>query len=704
MTPRVVATVAAASGLVVAAFFPLTRSYAQPPPAAEQAFVEGERFLERGEAWEASKSIERALALGYPAAKGYLRLADAYLALDRRLFDAREAIERSLAADPEPAAVWSWLADVNVRIDGLDAETRARRALREVVRREPAYPDALNRWRQFYLDPGDSRAMAAVLESHLEHRYDPLLALERIDILDEAGELEAARLAILDMRQHIMSEPYHSVLQYYEGVIAAAQGDHERGWKRYRSGLEAVADASSLRPFLRDLEPLLPVATIEAWEDLPVESRREILIGWWNARDPRPATTLNERWVEQQRRIRFSRRTFRFKKAWRLERLMALDASAFGRPSLAIRHGGRPMDDRAEVYLRHGHPDAQGNVGRDECGFWYYSRGDRDSTVAFAINFLQPEAFDARVRFVGNDCLYSQLPTTPEGLAHFAPGGLGGTNRLRVLERADRELGVALTTDSQAEEERESIEVWVTPVRFQDEAGDPEIAVYIAAPLEQAEDEMRRTVVVFDDRWMEVGRDVDVLTDAVPVGSHVIDVVTFRVPAGAYHIAVEIGGAERYGVERAEASVEPRGRGRVTVSDVVLTAVSGTSNEAFVRRGRTVVPETRRTFERGSPLRLYYEVYADAGEPIRMEYTVDAESLDRGALRSVFDALTGLVGVRQDGRRVTFAFDRVVTDGFLADEIAFDTADLPPGDYTIDLSASGSAGDASRRRVRFTLQ
>ncbi|MGH7571381.1 MAG: hypothetical protein ACREMK_06005 [Gemmatimonadota bacterium] len=62
-----------------------------PPGSATFRIAQAE--LEAGHPWEARGLFERAIHEGYPKATGYRALADAYLALDNRLFNAREALE-----------------------------------------------------------------------------------------------------------------------------------------------------------------------------------------------------------------------------------------------------------------------------------------------------------------------------------------------------------------------------------------------------------------------------------------------------------------------------------------------------------------------------------------------------------------------------------------------------------------------------------
>jgi tetratricopeptide (TPR) repeat protein len=173
----------------VLALFSVATGHAQSH--GQTSFSAGQEAMASGDAWDAREHFERAVREGYPAGPGYRAVADAYLALDNRLFFAREALERSLKAEPDDIETWYRLADVNLRLEGGDSDPRARKALQEVFRLEPYYHDAYERWGRMYLDPKDSRDVAEIFEDHLKRDFDPDLALMRIDILNDAGEYGA---------------------------------------------------------------------------------------------------------------------------------------------------------------------------------------------------------------------------------------------------------------------------------------------------------------------------------------------------------------------------------------------------------------------------------------------------------------------------------------------------------------------------------
>lgn len=694
-------------------------------PAGERTFAKAEQLLAAGDAWKASGVFEQALREGYPRASGYRALARSYLALDNRLFDARRALERSLDADPDPIDAWYDLADLNIQIDGMDAENRARRAFHEVFKRDPLYRDAFDRWHRFYLDPKDSHVVAQIFEQHLGRSYDPELALRHIGVLYEAGEYGAALAAVTRLRQHINTSTYLSRIQYYEGVIAEALGNPEDGWRAYRRGLAEVRRDDDIEPFFRDLEPLLSEGDRSNWDAWSVPEKRDVLVGWWNERDPLPFSAVNERWVEQQERARFARFSLRLKKAWGLEKLLAINATGFGRPTLAIRFQGRPMDDRAELYMRHGKPDAQGDVGLDECGFWYYRRVEEGEQKSFAVNFRRPRSFGERAEFLGNDCIYSDLPTTAAGRAHFAPGGLRAWDVDRVIDRIGRDLSLALSSDSYTFEPVAQLPVDLAPANFALPGAETELVVYFATPMtDSGGARYRKGLAIYDQGWREITRRVEemayvtgVRPAAKPASaeSFILDLFRVRMLPGTYHFALQIDDRESgaVGIWKGQVDVRDFADGALGLSDVVLAAqvTTGGDDPRFNRNGHTVLPLPSRTFSRGQPLFLYYEVYnlsADevGGSEFRVDYTMRSTKLDRGAVRRLFGAVKGLVGVSEEPEAITLSFERRGSAGSVAAEyLSFDTQDLVPGTYTLDVTLTDRrASDRSVHQSRtFTI-
>jgi hypothetical protein len=685
--------------------------------------------MSAGDAWSAREHFERALREGYSPGPGYRALAEAYLSLDNRLFYAREAIERALDADPDETASWYLLADVNLRLDGGDADGRARRAFHEVFRRDPFYRDALERWGQLFLDPTDQEAVASILTERLERRYDPEIALLRIDVLFDGDFIEPAWSEIERFRSRVKEERYLSRLSYYSGVVEAARGDARAGAGYYFNGIAFARSVEDLEPYYADLEPLLSAAELRAWEAADLEARKVLLLGWWNARDPLPLSDVNERWVEQQRRIRVARETYRWKKPIRKEKLVELGATDLGLPSIAIRLDGRPLDDRGAFFLRHGDPEDRADPGTAECGFWHYDR-DELPGGGFAVNFSDGRR-DGR-GFWGNDCTFSTVPTTPRGLQHFAPGagGLAPWDAPRVQNETRDQAALGLSTDSYAYELEDPIPLEADPASFSFFRHDTDLAVYFSIPLTEIQVREQRTryrkgLILYDAAWNEITRwteETDAVLTRIPQDDgdatwYLVDLFRVRILPGTYRYALRVDDLQGngVGVRKGTLRVPRYSATGLALSDLVLSAgivESGRVNR-FQRYGRTILPLPPRRFPRDQPLYMYFETYNlqrdDADQmAFRVDYTIRADRLDRSAVERFFGGLKGLVGIREEPTAVTLSFERTVPHPGRAvwpEHLSFDTSALPPGAYTLEVEVTDHAfyDRKVRGSARFTI-
>ena len=673
-------------------------------------FAAGEAELTAGDPWSARGHFERAVRAGYPPGPGYRALAEAYLRLDNRLFYARDALELALAADHDDVATWYLLADVNLRLDGGDADGRARSAFYEVFRLDPFYADAWERWGRLYLDPADQREVADILEKRLARGYDPDVALRRIDVLFDGGFVEEAWDEIERFRGRVKEERYLARLSYYAGVVEAARGDVREGSGYYFNGIAFARTAADLEPYLDDILPLLSADERRAWEVGSVKRRSELLLGWWNARDPLPLSDVNERWVEQQRRIRVARETFRWKKPITKEKLVELGGTDLGLPSISIRLDGRPLDDRGAFFLRHGEPEDRAGPGTDECGFWHYDR-DELPGGGFAVNFS-----DGGGAFYGNDCTFSTLPSTGKGLQHFAPGvgGLAPWDAPRVQNETRDQAALGLSTDSYAYPFERRIPLETDPATFSRFRADTDLSLYFAVPLPDIEvredrSRYRKGLVLYDAGWNEITRwseEMDAVMTRIPDAEdgeatwYLVDLFRVRILPGTYHYALQVDDlqGEGIGVRKGTLRVPRYSATGLELSDLVLSAEVAEAGRAprFQRYGRTIVPLPPRRFLRSQPLFLYFEAYNlqrdEAGQmSFRVEYTIRAEQLDRSAVERFFGGLKGLVGIREEPESVTLSFERSAPHpgrGVWPEHLSFDTAALPAGRYTLDVEVT----------------
>jgi hypothetical protein len=292
------------------------------------------------------------------------------------------------------------------------------------------------------------------------------------------------------------------------------------------------------------------------------------------------------------------------------------------------------------------------------------------------------------------------------GHAHFAPGGLRAWDVERVIDRIDRDMRLALSSDSYAFEPTVRLRVEPEPVNFALPGAETELVVYFATPTaDSGGARYRKGLAIYDEGWREITRRGSA---AGSTESFILDLFRARMLPGRYHLALQIDDRESgaVGIWKGQVDVRDFAEGALELSDVVLAAqvTTGGDNTRFNRNGHTVLPLPSRTFLRGQSLFLYYEVYdlsvdEVGGSEFRVDYTVRSTALDRGAVRRLFRAVGGLIGVSEEAEAITLSFER------RGSAVSFDTQELAPGTYTLDVTLTDRhASDRSVHQSRtFTI-
>ncbi|MBN1349597.1 GWxTD domain-containing protein [candidate division KSB1 bacterium] len=113
---------------------------------------------------------------------------------------------------------------------------------------------------------------------------------------------------------------------------------------------------------------ILPTDRFEQFNSLHGDDRREWLRKYWKLRDPTPTTTINESYLEFERRLAYAHK--HFSRAWGSSRSM-LQKEQYQLPGKP----NAPWDARGEVYIKYGEPDfiAHGGVHKEEWTYYKYN-------------------------------------------------------------------------------------------------------------------------------------------------------------------------------------------------------------------------------------------------------------------------------------------------------------------------------------------
>jgi len=304
--------------------------------AYRKAVVSFKRTVELDEKW---------------ASLGYAGLGKAYLQMEYRRLDARNALRMAARLAPEDPEIQYQLgmAHMNLRLtDRIVGGARDGRSffLKAAVL-DPAHPDALYQVGRCYErpvsrgSPGSpefDKAMAAYLSQFrvnplhddalsrfvylalLAEEYSLAVALLEgvVDDLAAADDLGASGLAIVGTLRKQFStlseaakprpDVLHEVIETYFSLIEPDEKD-----------------------VYRDLAHVAPPDELASWQEAGGSERDARWHAFWNARDSNPVSVVNERLVEHYRRVMFARYHFS--------------------------QGQHPYDRRGEIYVRYGAPE-----------------------------------------------------------------------------------------------------------------------------------------------------------------------------------------------------------------------------------------------------------------------------------------------------------------------------------------------------------
>ncbi|HXE58848.1 MAG TPA: hypothetical protein VNK43_12675, partial [Gemmatimonadales bacterium] len=586
---------------------------------------------------------------------------------------AAAAFARAVAVDP---SFVRGLVDLAATALGQRVNARLEVALRALrlaaptaAGRDPAV--LLHRGRVERLAGDPDSALAAFLEYHTRGGK-PGLAL-----------LEIARTRFL------LGQVADGARAYYEGA----------GWD----------DPESVAEYRKDLEPLAADSVLRELDAQRGGRRVAYLRAFWRERAALSLRGEGERLAEHYRRLHRARVQYALG-PWR-RRYDYVER---------YRSGSRDFDDRGVIYIRHGEPTeratlpdpgADGTYGNES---WRYAREDGD----FIFHFHAREDPDD-YRLV--ESLFDIPTSAPADLlasrSGFSPlysrlTVAGGASRARYLaeerERGRRSIALGTTTDSHELRFAAPLTARTQVVALGGDDGRPRLQVAYAVPAGEVTPDsagpahvysIRLRASVFDWRGEPVGAIDTTLTSTLPrplaAGEHLTGRVGVPAIPGrlTYRVALEHAG----------------GRGRVSPLDSAsapATDADGPALSDLVLGAARVGPRWQPTpddtvyfnplgrFDRGEPLRLYYEVYGLApGTSYATRVVVSRQG--GGFFRRLFGGRTVAVSL---------TFREPATAPVTRAHRSLDLRGLDPGRYRIEVRVTDHRGREVRRERAFDVR
>ncbi len=762
---------------------------------AEALYEEGLKLQEAGQRSEAARRFRAAIEIDDKHAPSFVGLGHIHLR-QGELKEAERAFKQALRKKKRYAPAFNGLGLVY-----REKKNELRRAIgffRDAVRADKAYSEGQYNLAQTLQQYGSSETLRAyrnVVKIDPAHP-DALFQIGRIHETNEdyaggetayRGQIDVnakhygARLR-LGMMLNLQGRS-DEAMATFEGVAAIPNphrryavlelaGVHQRrrDYDRSQSLFEAYIEAldPEEQAIYHDLGLVAGGGALQRFETASAEEQKEISEAFWKDRDPAPATEANERLLEHYRRVAHAREHY----------------------------GSRtyPWDDRGEAYIRYGEPD---HVSRSRD-----IRLERGSKlVALKDRLIQrageaiPELIRDREEITGRggsvaDADYSE-DEDPEGLSEgLRPQRIAREAELRgatilgwpvypVAEHATWEYwiytdvgpGIEVTfvqrqhggsyeyakmplgTGRIARIWREmNPEVVIerialrTPSRYTPDfaAGILDFAFYTAAfkaseetsgleiyygipmrdltavPIEDGGKAvyLERGVAVYDASNREVHRMHQEMAlrvrDVVDTSAGVFipEVDRIELSPGSYRFAIQVvdrssGKSQVYNHQRI---VKGYGGESLMLSDIELAGSIEVADKGRFQKGDVaVIPMASRTYLSNQPVFIYYEIYnltRDEFGATNYRVSYEVRSMERKSVGArILGGFGNLLGKREDRGTITIEYEQIGAEVNEQGYLELDMSQSEPGRQLLRIKVTDrNSGKSARAVARFTIQ
>ncbi len=605
---------------------------------------------------------------------------------------------------------------------GKDALTRSANAFARSAEVDPAFIDGLielsNTALKQRINTRLDVALAALRRSaHTPVAQHPAILLARGRVEREVGSADSSRAALETLYARDRNNPV-ALIELAKTRFLLGRGESLDLWYR---GLQR-ADSVALALYRVDLATLMPDSTLRAFDLARADARVALVRRFWELRDRDELHSSGDRLREHYRRLDFIRRNFRL-------------VSVNRQFDIAERYRSNQVeyDDRGIIYLRHGAPDdraAFNAPGIEPNESWNYRRTEGDLIFHFVArqdvqdyrlveSLFDILGFASAVSMRNGDSLANSSPAesllrSREGMnpiySRLLAAGRGGAAQIVTEERALGHRSVVRGTHSDSWPLRygSRLSARVDVLAVGADSTGPQLQIAFAIPGNALTPipmqhgvayvvRLRASVLALD------GSTVAVLDTTrrfaarspVPPQQQLLGRLALRVPPGVFTIRLALE-SDLSGVLTTRDTLRvasPLGPD-LGLSDLAL----GTKDVNLpwrTARGDTAWVNPLRSFHRGIPLQLYFELSGLApATPYRVEMAI---TKPKGG--SIFSKLFG-----GGGAAIKLGFDgRQGTVGVNGVQRELSLEKLKPGSYSLDVTVTTPAGAKVVRRRTFTV-
>ncbi len=308
--------------------------------SGEARYWLGISLYEIGEYREAAKQLRIAVRHDRKNPDAHLALGRTYMRMKNRMVDARKSLKQALRYDPAHSEVHYYLGIAYMAQSKRDPAAplyvmQARRSFGRAASANPLHQDAYYQLGLSYENPSrDYKKALALFYRQLmvkpDHR-DALYHLERCSyMLKQFQDGIDLLTQVVDVHGDAVPDYVHTLINKLKATSLQSQSRYAEADQAYGEFLAGAAPEE--RAYYMDLAYVTSEEEYRQYQALEAEeAKAEFRRRFWAARDPKPATAVNERLVEHYRRVTHAREHFS--------------------------RGQQPWDRRGGIYIRYGEPD-----------------------------------------------------------------------------------------------------------------------------------------------------------------------------------------------------------------------------------------------------------------------------------------------------------------------------------------------------------
>jgi hypothetical protein len=578
------------------------------------------------------------------------------------------AAARLAPADPEPLY---WQMQVGFYLGSDEGDVIAREALLRLLKLDPGYKDAWERFHDLYQNPAIWRRADRALAAHpdnataLDGRVELAIALEQPQRADSLLE-QIARRRGLRVPDYLL-----------RAEAAFLAGDDSAGYRWYGAALDH-ADADSTGALWGRVWMIATPAEAAAHEATLPGERRAFYERFWTSRDPNLLTPANERVAEHFRRFAYARRHYRLLHPLNVYhrsavyRTLVLSYERGFTEQIGVHPGERYSGADNDRAFAPGEGTASALAGVDARGLIYLRHGPPDELIKGTLDPLDPRPRRANALDVEGWLYKTPTGTVTIGFKRGTSPGAGDFVFMPANRRQAVGTRVALRTD------RTTIPAPLEPRIWS--------AVFQSAELGLSDVYYRTS----GDSTAAVLWDTGGQRD--PVRASGAGLLQLSVPPGTYHLGLDVDSAGVLGRLRRDVEVPRFSAVELGLSSLVLAPASELLDREATLRG---MPADLR-YPAGTPLASYVEIYG---------LSADRDGRSQYRLSYAFAPVRSLPARLFSGSRpVVFEFDREGQSSSAIEKLIIEPDRLPTGRYRVTLSVTDRTRNVKSESVALEIE